>query len=76
MSVRDILLQFRWNPAYKIEQSNISISFENRGSFNDIATCQYSQITRIGKKFFWIIIEGESQETPIPFHRVLRIYNN
>lgn len=76
MKIRDILLQFLWDPAWKDSTSQIFIYYENRGSPDDIEVCKYSQISKIGKKFFWMMSEENTEETPIPFHRIIRISNN
>lgn len=66
---RDILNEIKWKEGYDL--SKCVIYYINRGSPDDTAIVQGSQIKEIEKGF--LILEGIPYEKYIPYHRIIKI---
>jgi len=73
--LKNILNRLRWDDREKPEQ--YVITYRHRGAPDDVMRISASKVARLGKSYF-TILEGssdESEETIIPFHRILEIRN-
>lgn len=69
--LKNILNRLRWDPAERSE--NYLITYRHRGAPGDVVKILSSHIRKLGKSYFTISEDSESEETVIPFHRVLEI---
>lgn len=65
---RDVLLRYRWGDGSLVD---IRIEYIDRGSEDDLSMAQCRDDMIIGRSFFSL-----DDGTMIPYHRVVRIYNN
>lgn len=66
---QELLNEVKWKGGYDL--SKCKIYYINRGSPDDTAVVEGSQIVEIGKGF--LILEGIPDEKYIPYHRIIRI---
>jgi uncharacterized protein (UPF0248 family) len=69
--VKNILNRLRWDPRENPE--SYRITYRHRGAPDDMKQIFASQIMKLGKSYF--TLNEESEETTIPFHRILEIRN-
>lgn len=70
--LKNILNKLRWDPNGTVDYL---ITYRHRGAPGDIKQIHGSQIRRLGKSYFTISKDSESEETIIPFHRILEVRN-
>jgi uncharacterized protein (UPF0248 family) len=71
--VKNILNRLRWDAQERPE--NYLITYRHRGAPDDIKRIRASRIMKLGKSYFTIQEAGASDESVIPFHRILEIRN-
>ncbi|HKM51510.1 MAG TPA: RNA repair domain-containing protein [Candidatus Bathyarchaeia archaeon] len=69
--LKNILNRLRWDSRENPE--NYLITYRHRGAPGDIKQILASQILKLGKSYF--TLSECSDETTIPFHRILEIRN-
>ena len=72
--LRNILNRLRWVKNENPE--NYVITFRHRGAPDNVKRIKASRIRRLGKSYFTMQASSESEETVIPFHRILEIRNS
>jgi uncharacterized protein (UPF0248 family) len=73
--LKNILNKLRWDDREDPEQ--YVIAYRHRGAPNDVVQISASKITKLGKSYFTIPDDSleESEQSVIPFHRILEIRN-
>jgi uncharacterized protein (UPF0248 family) len=73
--LKNILNRLRWDERENPER--YVITYRHRGAPDDVLRIPASKIANLGKSYFTILesLEAGSEETVIPFHRVLEIRN-
>jgi uncharacterized protein (UPF0248 family) len=71
--LKNILNRLRWDSSENPE--NYLITYRHRGAPSDVKRIQASKIRRLTKSYFTLQDNSESEETVIPFHRILEIRN-
>ena len=71
--LKNILNKLRWDRSEDAEQ--YSITYRHRGAPGDMRQAKGSEIVKLGKSYFTISEYSESEETVIPFHRILEIHS-
>jgi hypothetical protein len=69
--LKNILNKLRWDTRENPE--NYLITYRHRGAPGDTKQISASQIMKLGKSYF--TLSEDSDETTIPFHRILEIRN-
>ncbi len=69
--LKNILNKLRWDSRENAE--NYLITYRHRGAPGDMKQILASQIMKLGKSYF--TLSEASDETTIPFHRILEIRN-
>jgi uncharacterized protein (UPF0248 family) len=69
--LKNILNKLRWDSRENPE--NYLITYRHRGAPDDMKKILASQIIKLGKSYF--VLSEDSDETTIPFHRILQIRN-
>ncbi len=70
--LRNILSKLRWES--NKQPSRYLITYLHRGAPNDVKDVRVSEIVTLGKSYF-ILHSVNGEETTIPFHRILRVYD-
>jgi len=71
--LKNVLNKLRWDPAAQAE--DYLITYRHRGAPEDVVKVLSSHIKKLGKSYFTISENSESEETVIPFHRILEIHS-
>jgi len=71
--LKNILNRLRWDAQEKSE--NYIITYRHRGAPDDVKRIRASRIVKLGKSYFTLQETGASEESVIPFHRILEIRN-
>jgi len=73
--LKNILNRLRWDERENPEQ--YIITYRHRGAPDDMIRIPASKIKNLGKSYFTILdnLQTRSEETIIPFHRILEIRN-
>jgi uncharacterized protein (UPF0248 family) len=71
--LKNILNRLRWDDQERPE--NYLITYRHRGAPDDTKEILASRIVKLGKSYFTIQEPAASDETVIPFHRILEIRN-
>jgi len=71
--LKNVLNKLRWDQRELADE--YLITYRHRGAPNDIRQVRASNIRKLGNSFFTLADESDSEETIIPFHRVLEIRN-
>ena len=66
--------RLEWDDSLKGQLDDIRLSYIHRGAPNDRVVIPYNKIKDIDGHYFIIDTEYE-EDTYIPFHRVLRVWN-
>jgi uncharacterized protein (UPF0248 family) len=69
--LKNILNRLRWDENEKPE--DYIITYRHRGAPEDVKRIRASSIKNLGKSYFTIQEADASEETVIPFHRILEI---
>lgn len=70
--LKNILNRLRWDSSENPEE--YLITYRHRGAPDDVKRINASKIRTLGKSYF-TIQENGSEESVIPFHRILEIRN-
>jgi uncharacterized protein (UPF0248 family) len=62
---REVLNELRWHPTRSLNRAEIT--YEHRGSPDDVRVISGSEIVELGRSFFG------TAESKIPYHRIRRI---
>jgi len=71
--LKNVLNKLRWDQRERADE--YLITYRHRGAPNDERQVRASNIRKLGNSFFTLAGESDSEETIIPFHRVLEIRN-
>ena len=71
--LKNVLNKLRWDERERADQ--YLITYRHRGAPADVKQVRASKIRRLGNSFFTLADEFDSEETIIPFHRVIEIRN-
>ena len=71
--LKNVLNKLRWDPTERAE--DYLITYRHRGAPGDVMKILSSHIIKLGKSYFTISEDSESEETIIPFHRILEIHS-
>ena len=71
--LKNVLNKLRWDERERADQ--YLITYRHRGAPDDAKQVRASKIRRLGNSFFTLADEFDSEETIIPFHRVIEIRN-
>jgi uncharacterized protein (UPF0248 family) len=71
--LKNILNRLRWDNQERPE--NYVIVYRHRGAPDDIKLIRATRIVKLGKSYFTIQESAASEESVIPFHRILEIRN-
>ena len=71
--LKNILNRLRWDE--KENPDDYVITYRHRGAPGDAKQVNASEIRTLGKSYFTIQEESASEESLIPFHRILEIRN-
>jgi uncharacterized protein (UPF0248 family) len=71
--LKNILNRLRWDNQERPE--NYVIAYRHRGAPDDVKRIRASSIVKLGKSYFTIQESAASEESVIPFHRILEIRN-
>ena len=71
--LKNVLNKLRWDERERADE--YLITYRHRGAPNDMRQVRASNIRKLGKSFFTLADESDSEESIIPFHRVLEIRN-
>jgi uncharacterized protein (UPF0248 family) len=71
--LKNVLNKLRWDQRERADE--YLITYRHRGAPNDTRQVRASRIRKLGNSFFTLAGESDSEETIIPFHRVLEIRN-
>jgi hypothetical protein len=66
---RQILNELKWHPGKSLE--GVKVTYLHRGVPGDRLTVDASELAALERSFF--VIERDSAETRIPYHRILEI---
>jgi uncharacterized protein (UPF0248 family) len=69
--LKDILNRIKWDDSYPPEE--FQVTYTHRGVIGDQLTVYFTDISEIRSS--WIIISDNNDDTPIPFHRIIRVKN-
>lgn len=69
--LKNVLNKLRWDQRERVDE--YLITYRHRGAPNDIRQVRASNIRKLDNSFFTLADESDSEETIIPFHRVLEI---
>jgi len=73
-ALEQVFNQLEWDPSLKDQVEDIRIKYIHRGAPSDTITIPYTKIKDINGHYFIIDTEYE-ENTYIPFHRVLKVWN-
>jgi uncharacterized protein (UPF0248 family) len=70
-----VLNKLRWDN--RENPQDYVITYRHRGAPDDMIQISASKIAKLGKSYFTILddSQAESEESIIPFHRILEIHN-
>ena len=71
--LKNVLNGLRWDD--RENPDDYVITYRHRGAPGDVKQIKVSEIHSLGKSYFTIQETNESDETLIPFHRILEIRN-
>ena len=71
--LKNVLNKLRWDERERAE--NYLITYRHRGAPHDVKRVKASNIRKLGNSFFTLADELDSEETIIPFHRIIEIRN-
>ena len=71
--LKNVLNKLRWDQRERAV--DYLITYRHRGAPDDIRQIRASSIRKLGKSFFTLADELDSEETVIPFHRIIEIRN-
>ena len=71
--LKNILNRLRWVAEEKPDE--YLITYRHRGAPGDIKQVRASDIGKLGKSYFTLADDPDSEEVIIPFHRVLELRN-
>ena len=71
--LKNILNKLRWDERERADE--YLITYRHRGAPDDKRQVRVSSIRKLGNSFFTLTDESDSEESIIPFHRVLEIRN-
>ncbi len=71
--LRNLLNRLRWDENENPE--NYEITYRHRGAPADIKRVRASRIQKLGKSYFTLTEGSGTEESLIPFHRILEIRN-
>lgn len=63
----------RWDTRERADE--YLITYRHRGAPDDVKRIRASSIRKLGKSYFTLKDESDSEETVIPFHRIIEIRN-
>ena len=71
--IRNVLNKLRWDKREDAEK--YLITYRHRGAQDDVKRIRASNIVKLGKSYFTLTDDLSSEETIIPFHRIIEIRN-
>ena len=71
--LKNVLNKLRWDKREKADY--YLITYTHRGAPDDLKRIHASSIRKLGNSYFTLGDESDSEETIIPFHRIIEIRN-